>query len=133
MKISDFSFKYVMRSKSIQPRCDLRIYEIGRGQPSASTKIVVFSEPTDGYQGVSVTNAAEIIASEVKAMMFGDTDIGHILWIEHYPKGSLGHVRGLPDESFDLVTFSWRGNTANCPVWHRISREWVETLVGEAI
>jgi len=140
MKILDTPFEYKAPNKAIQPRCDLKVYRLGRGQEMferRDTYVVVFAEPV-GYEGVSVTNAAEYIATQVWALSELRTgDYARVLWIEHYPPGALGHVRGLPEESFDLVTFDWertpQGPVARRPVWRRVSREWVEELVGEPI
>jgi hypothetical protein len=42
------------------------------------------------------------------------------------------------DESFSLITFEWNGDLpaqagrTRSPDWRRVSREWVEGLIGEA-
>lgn len=137
-KVFDGPFEYTMPWKSIQPRCDLRVYQGGRGQglgePRCCTAVVIFSEPIDDdYEGVSVTNAAEAIVSAVATKY--KTGATRTIWIEHYPK-TYTHSGG----TFDLVTFDWdiirQGGgfvmRAGRAVWRRVGREWVEELIGES-
>jgi hypothetical protein len=112
-------------------RCDLQVFEIGRGQLETRTAVVIFSEPTDGYISLSVTNGAEKIATETVGSKLVDfCPATRIMWIEYYP----ATVRWRRDkECFDLVTFDWKEERAHRPVWHRVTREWVEALIGEPV
>ena len=138
MKVIDKSLKYPGLHRGQVGRCDLRVYQLGRGQElwnPRSTYVIVFSEPLD-YDGLSVTNGCERIATAVWALPeLREHDYARVLWVEHYPANYLGG--GYPKkESFDLVTFDWErtanGPVARRPVWHRVNREWVEDLIKEA-
>ena len=65
--------------------------------------------------GMSVTNAAELIATEVVNRC--NLDSTRLLFIEHYPKSQRPKPYG---ESFDLVTFTWDGTTARNPAWRNL-------------
>jgi len=138
------SFEYNLPHKSIQPRCDLRVYQLGlaRAVDHRGFFVVVYGEPAD-YEGYSVTNGAEHIATQLVASRIGRETIrdrARVLWVEHWPK-ECQRIKTNP-ENFDLVFFDWRWNEcyigtyepcwcAISPTWHRVSREWLEQLLGE--
>lgn len=66
-------------------------------------------------EGQSVTNACELIATEV-LKRFG-LDPGRMLFIEHYPAAQ----RPVYGESFDLVRFRWDGKRFRNPDWKHLS------------
>ncbi len=87
-------------------------------------QVVVVSETGEG---MSITNAAEIIATQV-VKQFG-LDPKRMLFIEHYPEAQ----RPLPyGESYDLVLFSWGKYGASSPTtWrHMPTQEFQEILNG---
>lgn len=64
----------------------------------------------------AVTKSAEIIATEcVKQQGF---DPRRMLFVEHYPEAQRPYPFG---ESYDLVTFTWDGNTARNPDWKALT------------
>ena len=84
--------------------CDLTIYH--------DIQLVV---ATETGEGMSVTNAAEIIATEV-VRQYG-FDPRRMLFVEHYPEAQ----RPMPyGESYDLVTFTWDGARAGNPIWRHL-------------
>jgi len=132
MKIFDGKFEYAMRWKSIQPACHLKIYQVGRQQDG--TLIVVYSE-IPGYDGVSVTNGAEKIATAIHAEprpSGGNT--GRYLFVEHWPVAARHAAK---EDTFDVVTFAWHQDRqqvkeiASSPCWTRVNRAWLELLIGE--
>ena len=65
-------------------------------------------------EGQSVTNACEVIATEV-VRRYG-IDPKRMLFIEHYP----AQQRPTDGESFDLVTFRWDGKRFWNPDWRHL-------------
>ena len=64
-KILETSFEYPAWNRGQIGHCDLRVYQLGRGQElfsPRSTYVVIFAEPLD-YDGLSVTNGCERIAT----------------------------------------------------------------------
>lgn len=85
--------------------CDLTIYR--------DIQLVVASETGEG---MSVTNAAEIIATECVQQY--SLDPRRMLFVEHYPEAQ----RPMPyGESYDLVTFTWDGKRARNPDWRHLT------------
>lgn len=81
--------------------CDLAIYR--------EIQLVLVSETGEG---MSITNAAETIATEV-VKRFG-LDPKRMLFVEHYSN----EQRPMPyGESYDLVTFTWGKYGAYSPNW----------------
>lgn len=74
--------------------------------------------------GMSVTNAAETIATEVVKRCA--IDPGKLLFVEHYPESQRPKPYG---ESFDLVTFTWDGTTARNPDWRRLPPDEFEQIL----
>ena len=66
-------------------------------------------------EGMSVTNAAEIIATEI-VKRYG-LDPERMLYIEHYSEAQRPKPYG---ESYDLVTFTWDGKRARDPDWRHL-------------
>jgi hypothetical protein len=126
-------------------RCRIRIYE-----DTTELPVIVCTELPDN-PGMSITNAAEVIAAEVLANhpdVFDPFALGSIrgvsydkpfVWIEHYEDGA----RGTPEDraTFDLVEFShyevrdvlragqWRKEIGE-PSWKPLDRASVEALIG---
>lgn len=97
--------------------CKLTIYP--------DIQLVIVSE-TD--EGSSVTNSAEIIATEV-VKCYG-IDPSRMVFVEHYPAAQRPQFRG---ESYDLVTFTWEGNIATKPNWQPISMAELDALRASGI
>ncbi|MVM42266.1 hypothetical protein GO730_38870 [Spirosoma sp. HMF3257] len=75
-------------------------------------QLVVVSETG---KGMSVTNAAEVIATEIVNRYGLDPD--RMLFIEHYSDEQRTKPYG---ESYDLVTFTWDGLRAHNPEWRHL-------------
>lgn len=89
--------------------CGIKIWAI-RPSPEARfpTRYVVIATQLagDGH-GVSVTNAAEIIATEVMKSFLPGADPESMVFIEHYPpRGGIGSRLA---ETFDLVRLKYDG------------------------
>ena len=85
-------------------RCQITLYR--------DIHLVIASETGEG---MSVTNAAEVIATEV-VNRYG-IDPARMLFIEHYPESQRPRPYG---ESYDLVTFTWDGKRATNPDWRHL-------------
>ncbi len=96
---------------------------------SEEQTIVVFTELPDN-EGMSVTNAAEDIATQVRREFGLDPD--QTRWIEHYPERQ-HHVHNrihIEPATYDEVIYTWDGYQASEPTWRRLTREEFEVLVG---
>jgi hypothetical protein len=114
-------------------QCRIRIFE----QPDG-TSVVIATELPD-YQGVSVTNGAEAIATQV-CLRYGP-DPGRTAFIEHYDdraelqkwaaRGIQREIIGRTDgESFDFVIFQRIGEQLKNPLWKPATKATVEALIG---
>jgi hypothetical protein len=126
-------------------RCHIRIFAAGGELP-----VVICTELKDN-EGMSITNAAELIAAEVLenhphvfdpfalASIAGLSYDNPFVWVEHYEDGA----RGTPSDpaTFALVEFSHyevRGalRAGQCakeigsPSWKPLDRASVESLIG---
>jgi hypothetical protein len=85
---------------------------------------------TDQDKGPSVTNAAEVIATQV-VQAFG-IDPERLIWVEHYPpikqKGGTSW-----EEEYDFVSLMWDGERFTSPDWRYSSQLEVEQLLGEKL
>jgi len=79
---------------------------------------------TETGEGMSVTNAAEVIATEVVSRY--NLDPMRLLFVEHYPESQRPKPYG---ESFDLVTFTWDGSTARNPDWRNLPNDEFEQIL----
>jgi hypothetical protein len=111
----DTQFDYKPSPHHRMAHCRVRIYE-------HDGKQVVVATEQPNNSGMSVTNAAEQIASQV-VVQYG-LDVNNLIWIEHYFYPDEGH-------SFDLVRFTWDGFTARQPQWRRLTLEEVERFTGD--
>jgi hypothetical protein len=111
----DAKFEYKPHPHYRLAHCRVRIYE-HEGQ-----QVVVATE-MEGNPGMSVTNAAEDIATQLAAAY--NLEVDRLIWIEHYCYPDEGHI-------FDLVRFTWEGGKASDPQWRRITFEEVERLTGD--
>jgi hypothetical protein len=111
----DTTFEYKPFPHHRLARCRVRLYEHDGQQVVVATEI-------DGNPGMSVTNAAEDIATQL-VTDYG-LDIERLVWIEHYC---------YPDEDhkFDLVRFTWEDGKASDPQWRCITFEEAERLTGD--
>lgn len=103
-------------------------FKASNGYPS-SCHITIYREiqlvvVSETGEGVSVTNASEMIATQV-VNQYG-LDPKRMLFVEHYPESQ----RPNPyEESYDLVMFIWGKGGAYCPTWrHMPSAEFNEIL-----
>lgn len=87
---------------------------------------VVMAEPLS-YNGVSVTNAVEIVASEVVRRY--NLNPGYCTFIEHYSS----KLSWRSDESFAFVSFNWNNGKASSPDWRHTTRQLVEELIGREV
>ena len=102
--------------------CRLRIYGANVGT------VIVLSELAENL-GVSVTNASAALATEIARIY--DLDPDTTFWIEHY--GAFSYKGGDCDETFDLVTFTWRNRTASNAEWQRLNSDQLHKLLRESV
>lgn len=105
-------------------RCRVRIWD-------GEQTVVVYSEDAEN-PGMSVTNAAEVIATGVVADF--NLDPQRTRWIEHYPEKyfEVYGQKHKAQETFAEVLFYWNfRKRAYAPHWVHITKEEVERLVGE--
>lgn len=94
-------------------RCKITIYR--------NSQLVIASETGEG---MSVTNAAEIIATEV-VKQYG-LDHARMLYVEHYSADQRPKPYG---ESYDLVTFTWDKYGARNPDWRHLSTVEIDEIL----
>ena len=90
--------------------------------------IIVLSELAEN-PGVSVTNAAAAIATEIARTYMIDLDT--TIWIEHY--GAFSYKGGDLDETFDRITFTWRNRTASNAEWKRLTADELHELLPDGV
>ena len=111
-------------SRGCPSYCWLRIYQ-------APDRTVVIATEVDDNPGPSMTNMAEHLATEV-TRTFG-LSLDALVWIEHYHDRLVIGGRPRLPASFDLVTFMWTPQGLRAPQWRRVSKEQVETLMGQPL
>lgn len=111
--------------------CRLRVYETPGKVP-----VALVTELTDN-PGTSITNMAEYLATLIWKMLERPAD--GLVWIEHYEDRARVGGRTTLKNEFDRVTFEPRSDASGIltgfgePHWQRISREEVETLLGQRV
>lgn len=105
----------------VEARCRVRIFR------RSNCAVVIVSEVPDN-PGMSVTNPAEVIATQV--VRESGLDPRTTLWIEHYPdrKRPAQHDPVF-QETWDLVTFQWDGQEARHPRWRRLEKNEVLEMI----
>lgn len=117
--------------------CDLKVCQNDKDEIVVIASEII-TKDGDYTDCVSVTNACEDIATAVKAMGY---NFAH--WVEHYPP-RLPKLRGMftEKEEWSLVEFSGhdhqriggvRYRDYQNPDWHFVTREEIETLLGQTI
>lgn len=95
--------------------CYLRIMQTGQ-------ETLVIATEVSTNPGKSITNAIEIIATD--AVKCWQLDPSKTRFIEHYtPESSEG-----ADEEYKEVRFTWNGQQADDPNWHKLSPRKLATL-----
>lgn len=115
------SFKYPYDNRKIT--CAVYVNVAGTYENST---VVVLAEPRH-YEGMSVTNACEHIATEV-VRKYG-LNPHYCTWIEHYS----AELDWRDKESFALINFNWKDGQASRPDWRHVTRETVEALMGRTV
>ena len=115
------SFVPTQFSSTEKAVCLLRIL-----QDKGKTIVIVTELATN--QGLSVTNAAEVLASKIVEQFHLDPTTTR--FIEHYGKESYGYEdeRAVADV-FDEVTFVWNGMLAMSPTWKRADGKEMKKLL----
>lgn len=90
--------------------CGLEIYE-----ESKKSRRVVLIEKIDNY-GMSITNAAEELATEIFNKFLSDINPYKITWLEKYEK----YEKYGKKDTVDQVIFEWEKNRFINPAWRRI-------------
>jgi hypothetical protein len=123
--VTDFIHRYRVPPNTIEAKCRIRVYQLANG-----TIVVIATELPDSA-GASITNAAEILATEMRRWFV--VPGGGLFWIEHYQDRAMIGGRPQQKESFDRVFFRWDGTQYDDPDWKPFSRQQVEALIGEPL
>lgn len=113
-----------MRFSTLRTRiisqCRVKIY----GHPERAT--VIWSEIAEN-QGMSVTNAAEYLASQLQEEF--TLDPLETIWIEHY--GAFSYEDGHRKEEYSLVQLSWNVDRRRYekPQWTPLDKIKVDYLI----
>lgn len=118
--VADIPYYYRAGPFAALACCRIRIWE-RYGEPP----VVMATELPDN-PGMSITNAAEYLATDVWELLGAPER--EIVWIEHYPERGPAQRR-IPEE-FDRVTFTQTERGFAGPQWRRLSRAEVEALLG---
>jgi hypothetical protein len=120
-------------SNGVHSKCRIRTFLPVSGLHKGDLVIICSQLLDDEAAGMSVTNAAETIASGV--MHKHQVQPTRMVWIEHYPKKPAAKI----EENFSRVTFMVamgstfaRGPnfyTLASPNWNAVTREIVEHLI----
>jgi hypothetical protein len=89
-------------------QCGIRIWTDGPRGATAPTRYIIMMTELADNPGTSVTNACEMVATEVLLTMLPKADPDLITWIEHWPPRGLGTRAVLP-ETFDFVYLKYDG------------------------
>lgn len=119
-------FEYTFDRYSNPGYCEIFVYLCPDGKT-----LVIAAEPGNDYEGPSVTNTIERIATEVTKHL----GIHFDYFVEYYPPLN-GHMRR--GETFDLVTFQpsqafrrdYVGLMYQQPDWKHATRSEIEALTG---
>lgn len=80
------------------------------------TKTIVIATELATNPGMSVTNAAEVLAGKIVKQF--DLEPKHTRFIEHYGRESYHSEKNRErEDTFDEITFTWNGTIALGPVW----------------
>ena len=123
--VTDFIHRYCVPPNTIEAKCRIRVYQLADGL------IVVIATELPDNAGSSITNAAEILATEMRRWFV--VSGGGLFWIEHYQDRAVIGSRPQLKESFDRVFFRWDGAQYDDPEWKPFSRQQVEALIGEPL
>ncbi len=98
--------------------CRIRVY---RG--SAGATIIIATELAGENRGTSITNAVEVLATEMERRHCPDPG-ERMIWVEHYPAREPAGRRPACREHFALVTFV-RGDDGrlHSPHWRHVAAE----------
>lgn len=101
--------------------CHLRILQ------DKTTSIVIATELATN-PGMSITNAAEVLASKIIQQFRLDAKTTR--FIEHYGQESYDSEEGRKRaDTFDEVTFSWKGTVATQPKWKPADAQEMKNLL----
>jgi len=110
--IEDSEYNYLDKNGQ-EGKCHLKIFYDGNNMLCVATEI-------DSNTGMSVTNAAENIATKVyqEYVWSRQKNVNKFDWVEHYP------VRGTKfrpiKEEYCLVNFNWDNGKAYHPNWRKL-------------
>ncbi len=120
-QIADENFDY-LGLHSFPSQCRLRVFE-GPGLPL----VVIATERADN-PGTSVTNAAEVLATQVYQWL--EYPARGIVFIEHYEKDG---EENYAQERFALVSFAEFDGQFISPEWRHITKEEIEGMIGQPL
>ncbi len=118
--LADEIFHFTNPHNRAISQCWVRVY----GHPERAT--VIWTEIAEN-QGMSVTNAAQYLASQLQEEF--TLDPLETIWIEHY--GAFSYEDGHRKEEYNLVQLSWNAEDRRYekPQWSPLDKEKVEYLI----
>ncbi len=104
--------------------CHLRILQ------NRTTTIVIATELATN-PGMSITNAAEVLASKIVKQFHLDPK--NTRFIEHYGQESYDYEKGRERaDTYDVITFTWKDTTALQPVWRPADAKEMQKLLKQS-
>ncbi|MCX6240456.1 MAG: hypothetical protein NTX43_01420 [Bacteroidetes bacterium] len=103
-------------------KCGLRLVKRKDGKTLAIATEIYRQNP-----GSPVTEVVALLATRILKIT-GESP-GNFIFIEHTP--DLGSKLSFYGETFDRVEFDWNGENFSNPVWTRLTKEWVDSLMEE--
>ena len=138
-KTHDYEHSFKNWWNSVESVCHVRIFE-GEGEQKGATIVVCSQLSDDKRAGVSVTNAAEQIATEVSNKHRIQPNC--LVWFEHYAGAK---TSAFLKETVDRVFFKLDWHLTRPPIresvefkyssphWYHSSRETLEKWIGGAL
>jgi hypothetical protein len=112
--VKKIELEYDVRWNTVTPRADCFVFEPNELYPLfPGMQVVVYSEP-ENYEGLSVTNGAEQIATALMRQ-YGIMPF-QTCYVEHYSKAAAPWASPKSKPSFDVVWFTWVVVSPGCPV-----------------
>lgn len=105
----------------IRLRAIVDIYDTERGT-------VCIARNPEGDEGLSVTNGASDLWTDVRDRFKGRDHPSNLLFVEHYPST----VRGMIPPTYDQVTFRFTDPYLGTPIWKHLGQTLDEALANAA-
>jgi hypothetical protein len=129
LRVDNGNFEYKGRRYGSQDAaCRIRVFDRADRNCNGRDLVVVMTQ-LDKYEGLSVTNGCEFIASKIVQTPFFEG--ANCTFVEHYPAYNEMARRLFNKPSFSVVSFAWRDGKASNPAWQYITQADLERMIGE--